>query len=50
MTKNKEISDAMTIKLEDILGQLPEMPEFEKGMRRAPKRSFTLNQKKLNLP
>jgi urocanate hydratase len=49
MTKNKEISDAMTIKLEDILGQLPEMPEFEKGMRRAPKRSFTLNQKETEL-
>jgi len=49
MTKNNEISDAMTIKLEDILGQLPEMPEFEKGMRRAPKRSFTLNQKETEL-
>jgi urocanate hydratase len=49
MTKNKEISDAMSIKLEDILGQLPEMPEFEKGMRRAPKRSFTLNQEKTEL-
>ncbi|MBN1226184.1 MAG: urocanate hydratase, partial [Deltaproteobacteria bacterium] len=49
MTKNNEISDAMTIKLEDILGQLPEMPEFEKGMRRAPKRSFTLNQKETEI-
>jgi len=49
MTKNNEISDAMTIKLEDILGRVPEMPEFEKGMRRAPKRSFTLNQKETEL-
>lgn len=49
MGKNNEISDAMTIKLEDILGQLPEMPEFEKDMRRAPKRNFTLNQKETEL-
>lgn len=49
MIKNKAISDAMTIKLEDILGRLPEMPEFEKGIRRAPKRSFTLDRKETEL-
>ena len=49
MIKNKAISDAMTIKLEDIFGQLPDMPEFEKGIRRASKRSFTLNRKETEL-
>ncbi len=49
MIKNQDISNAMTIKLEDILGQLPEIPEFEKGIRRAPKRSFTLDRKETEL-
>lgn len=41
MLDNKAISDAMTIKLDAVL---PDYPEFEKGIRRAPDRGFTLNQ------
>lgn len=40
MLDNKAISDAMTIKLDAVL---PDYPEFEKGIRRAPDRGFTLN-------
>ena len=36
---NKNIADAMTIKLDDVL---PPRPSFEKGIRRAPDRGFTL--------
>lgn len=39
MIKNYEISEAMTIKLDN---QLPEMPKFVEGIRRAPDRGFTL--------
>ena len=39
MVTNKNISEAMTIKL---LNELPEMPEFKAGIRRAPDRGFTL--------
>jgi urocanate hydratase len=39
MIKNYEISEAMTIKLDN---QLPEMPKFAEGIRRAPDRGFTL--------
>ncbi|PRR76879.1 Urocanate hydratase [Clostridium liquoris] len=39
MTKNFDISEAMTIKLDDYL---PEMPKFVKGIRRAPDRGFHL--------
>lgn len=39
MVKNYEISEAMTIKLNN---QLPEMPKFAEGIRRAPDRGFTL--------
>lgn len=39
MVTNKNISDAMIVKL-DL--QLPEMPEFKEGIRRAPDRGFTL--------
>ena len=34
----------MTIGLEETLGGLPEPPQFEEGIRRAPKREFTLSQ------
>ncbi len=40
MINNIDISEAMTIKLDDVL---PEMPEFKEGIRRAPDRGFTLN-------
>lgn len=39
MITNRKISEAMTVKLGN---ELPEMPEFEKGIRRAPDRGFTL--------
>ncbi|MHC1719783.1 MAG: urocanate hydratase [Clostridiaceae bacterium] len=39
MITNKKISEAMTVKLDN---ELPEMPEFKKGIRRAPDRGFTL--------
>jgi len=39
MITNKNISEAMAIKLDN---ELPEMPEFATGIRRAPDRGFTL--------
>lgn len=39
MVSNINIAEAMTIKLED---ELPEMPKFIQGIRRAPDRGFTL--------
>ena len=44
MINNTEISEAMTVRLEDICKQLPDPLEFEAGIRRAPKRNFTLSQ------
>lgn len=41
MLSNKNIADAMTIKLDAVL---PEYPRFAEGIRRAPDRGFTLNQ------
>ena len=46
MINNIDISKAMQIKLDD---ELPEMPEFEKGIRRAPKREFNLTKKETEL-
>ncbi|MBI6872241.1 urocanate hydratase [Clostridium aciditolerans] len=39
MINNIDIKDAMTVRLDDVL---PEMPKFEKGIRRAPNRGFNL--------
>jgi urocanate hydratase len=49
MIRNRNISQAMTIKLEDALEELPQSPGFVEGIRRAPKRSFTLTQKETEL-
>lgn len=49
MINNIDISDSMTIKLEEIYSELPDMPEFVEGIRRAPKRGFTLSQKETEL-
>ncbi|RKD32930.1 urocanate hydratase [Thermohalobacter berrensis] len=49
MINNIDISNAMTIKLDDIFDELPEMPKFEEGIRRAPKRELTLNKKEIEL-
>lgn len=46
MLNNMEIENAMIIKLDD---ELPKMPKFVEGIRRAPDRGFTLNQKQAEL-
>ncbi|MGC9490660.1 MAG: urocanate hydratase [Thermovirgaceae bacterium] len=46
LEKNIENGKAMTIKLD---AELPEYPEFEKGIRRAPNRGWTLNRKETEL-
>ena len=40
---NEMIGKAMRIKLEDVFAELPEVPKFEEGIRRAPKRELTLS-------
>lgn len=40
MDKNLDIKNAMTVKLDDVL---PEMPKFVEGIRRAPDRGFNLS-------
>ena len=49
MHNNKKISTAMTIKLEDLFDDLPDMPQFANGIRRAPARHFALNPKDTRL-
>ena len=49
MIDNRNISKAMTVKLEDTLKELPQLPEFVEGIRRAPKRNFTLTRKETQL-
>ena len=44
MILNRDIAKAMTLQLENIFDELPEQPKFVSGVRRAPKRSFTLSQ------
>lgn len=46
MLTNFDISKAMTIKLDD---ELPEIPGFVEGIRRAPKRELVLNQEEIEL-
>jgi urocanate hydratase len=46
MIDNLSISNAMTIKLSD---ELPEYPVFMDGVRRAPKREVTLNEREIKL-
>ncbi len=43
---NLDISNAMTIKLDDVL---PEYPKFKDNVRRAPKRELTLNEREIKL-
>jgi len=43
MTPNIDASNAMTIKLENILDDLPDMPEFVDDIHRASKRPFSLS-------
>jgi urocanate hydratase len=49
MVDNARISKAMTIKLEDLFDDLPQMPEFADGIRRAPTRHFSLSPKDTRL-
>ena len=49
MADNETISKAMTIKLEDLFDDLPAIPPFAEGIRRAPTRHFTLNSKDTEL-
>ncbi len=49
MICNSDISGAMTIQLEEIFNQLPQMPEFVKNIRRASTREFTLTQRETEL-
>ena len=46
MINNFEIEQAMTIKIDD---ELPSMPEFAAGIRRAPDRGFTLSKQQTEL-
>lgn len=46
MISNSDISEAMSIKLED---ELPEMPEFVSGIRRAPDRGYNLTQEQAQI-
>ena len=46
MLSNMDISNAMTIKLDD---SLPEYPEFKEGVRRAPMRELNLNEREIKL-
>ncbi len=46
MISNLDISKAMRVKLDDVL---PEYPEFKEGLRRAPKRELTLNEREIEL-
>jgi len=49
MIRNSDISGAMTIQLDEIFDQLPQMPEFVNGIRRASTREFTLSRKETEL-
>ena len=46
MMNNFDIANAMTVKLDPVL---PEYPEFKEGVRRAPKRELTLNEREIKL-
>lgn len=43
MIDNTVISEAMTIRLDNVIKDLPPMPSFVEGIRRAPKRHVALN-------
>jgi len=43
MPQNRSIAQGITVRLDEVLPDLPEKPEFAEGIRRAPKRKFTLS-------
>ena len=46
---NMDISNAMAIKMDEIFTDLPKIPDFVEGIRRAPKRSLHLNKAEIAL-
>ncbi|TYB31977.1 MAG: urocanate hydratase [Candidatus Mcinerneyibacterium aminivorans] len=46
---NEKISDSMEIKIDSIFEELPEYPDFEDGIRRAPKRELELSKNDIKL-
>ena len=44
MITNADISNGMTVKLDDIFQELPKTKPFAEGIRRAPKREFKLDE------
>ncbi|HEY3277488.1 MAG TPA: urocanate hydratase [Syntrophorhabdaceae bacterium] len=49
MISNDAISRAMSVRLEDLFSELPAMPAFVAGVRRAPKRNLTLSREEIIL-
>ncbi|MCP4114969.1 MAG: urocanate hydratase [Desulfobacteraceae bacterium] len=49
MMENRDISDSMTIKMDEIFTELPEMPDFVEGIRRAPNRPLHLTREEIGL-
>lgn len=49
MIANDHIAMSMSVKLENIFKELPDIPQFEEGIRRAPKRELTLNKGEIKL-
>lgn len=48
MNRNQKINEAMTVKI-DFSNGLPEYPKFIEGIRRAPKRAFTLTKEETEI-
>lgn len=46
MEFNKKVKDSMIVKLDD---EFPKMPEFQEGIRRAPNRGYTLDEKQTEI-
>ncbi len=49
MISNMEVSESMSVKLEALFDQLPPIPAFEAGIRRAPRRHMTLRPDEIEL-
>ena len=49
MIDNRHISTAMSVRLDQVFGDLPTMPKFVDGIRRAPKRRLSLSRRDIEL-
>jgi urocanate hydratase len=49
MIDNRQIAAAMTVRLDQVFGDLPTVPAFVDGIRRAPKRHFPLSRRDTEL-